>query len=37
MPWWFWTLASLGIWFCLALGVVWLWSAVDAGTAQRGR
>ena len=30
MTWWLWALVSLGIWFCLAFGVVWLWSAIDA-------
>ena len=35
MPWWFWTFVSFGIWFCIALGVVWLWSALDARIPQR--
>jgi hypothetical protein len=37
MPWWFWTFVSFGIWFCIALGVVWLWSALDARIPQRRR
>ena len=37
MPWWFWTFVSFAIWFCIALGVIWLWSAVDARAPQRRR
>ena len=37
MPWWFWTLVSLGIWLCLALGVIWLSSAVGIRIPRRRR